>query len=1274
VLLLAAGGVGAAAGFGAAAAGAATFGSEGERAGQFVRPEGLAVDEESGDLLLVDRGNARVERFSGDGAFQLAWGWGVADGHTPELQTCSATCFAGLEGPGAGQFVEPAGAAVDNSLGLSAGDVYVVDRGNSRVEKFSPAGEFLLMIGGEVNATTHANVCAVGEQCQAGVPVAGNGSFEVLANNAVAVDSAGTVYVGERERMQKFGPEGAFVGEVALPGVGVIESLLVDASGDLYVMASGVQGVHKYDATGTELGSPRDPTAESFPSNIALGAAGELFVYNGEQEHVFEYDSSGAQISSFVETGGSRGMAYSPSAHVLYVLHDTVVSALTPPPPGPVVVAGSESVSEVTPTSATANALVNPEGPTETTYHFEYGQTTSYGSSTAAVALSGEPFADQPATGELVGLSPDTVYHFRVVVTNAASETTFGADQTFTTSPAVSIESESVSQVTASSARLSATLDGHGLDTEYRFEYGRTQAYGSSAPVPDGDAGVAGAGTDVSVLVQGLEAGATYHYRVVAHNALGTVPGPDQTFVTATPQSFALPDGRGWEMVSPADKHGAPLEGIAEEGGVIQAAEGGEALTYIAKGPVDTEPAGSRSVLNSQILARRSGQTWTTTDLTTPHEEPAFLVVGDRSEYRLFTGDLSQALVEPAGKTPLNPALMGAEGERTPYRREADGEYLPLVTASNVPPGTKFQGEEITPGSFAGGVHLVSATPDERTVVLSSQQTLTEGFTGAGHVSLYEWNAGTLTLLSILPNNHAAAEEGEEASLGNNSLQVRHALSPDGSRAIFEAESEGTGHLYMRDVALGETVQLDTPVGVKASGGKPTFQDASVDGSRVYFTDTARLTVDATAKAGEPDLYLCTMSITAEHLSCALEDLTVDETANEAANVLGDVIGVGDAGNHVYFVANGALAAGAVHGDCVGGNPSESPASAVCNVYVRDVASRSTRLVAVLANRDAVDWKAGAGENLGEMTARVSPNGRFLAFMSQRSLTGYDNRDASSGAPDEEVYLFDEAASPPELRCVSCDASGARPAGVFDSGEAPGLLVDRPLLWHQQWLAASIPGWTRVDLGRALYQSRYLSDSGRLFFNSAEGLVPSDANGREDVYEFEPGGVGGCTVTSGCVALVSSGDSGEEAAFLDASTTGDDVFFMTSAKLAPSDVDGAFDIYDAHVCTTSIPCPVPPASVTPACTTADSCRPAPVPQPDIFGAAPSATFSGSGNLASGAPPKPKPLTRAQKLARALKACKKKPKKRRAACRARARRLYGASHRAKRIAAKRGRGK
>jgi hypothetical protein len=244
---------------------------------------------------------------------------------------------------------------------------------------------------------------------------------------------------------------------------------------------------------------------------------------------------------------------------------------------------------------------------------------------------------------------------------------------------------------------------------------------------------------------------------------------------------------------------------------------------------------------------------------------------------------------------------------------------------------------------------------------------------------------------------------------------------------------------------------------------------------------------------------------------------------------------------------------------------------------------------------------------------------------------------------------------------------------VFDTkqaGEGLALLVDRPEIWLQHWLAGSLPDWM-LDYGReksASYQARYLSDQGRLFFNSPDALVPQDTNGKEDVYEYEPEGVGSCADSAGCIGLISSGTSNNESVFLDASENGDEAFFLTSAPLVPQDEDSAFDVYDARVCSESSPCISSSASPSNGCGSTATCRPGSPPSPPQVAAPPSATYSGPGNpLGQGVlgvrvtqpKAKAKPLTRAQKLTDAIAACHRIHRtSKRKACEAKARRRYG----------------
>jgi hypothetical protein len=195
----------------------------------------------------------------------------------------------------------------------------------------------------------------------------------------------------------------------------------------------------------------------------------------------------------------------------------------------PIVVTGP--AVQVGQSTATLQGTVDPEGEA-TTYHFEYGTTTSYGLTTPTQA-AGDGDAPVDVSAALTGLTANTTYHYRLVATNA-SGTVEGADRTFTTAAnprPPGISSQRARDIAPDGARLTASLDPNGTPTTYHFEYGTSTRYGSSTPAQS--AGAGNSVVPVSVNVSGLSPFTRYHYRLVATNAAGTTRGNDRTFTTA---------------------------------------------------------------------------------------------------------------------------------------------------------------------------------------------------------------------------------------------------------------------------------------------------------------------------------------------------------------------------------------------------------------------------------------------------------------------------------------------------------------------------------------------------------------------------------------------------------------------------------------------------------------------------------------------------------------------------------------------------------------------
>jgi hypothetical protein len=196
---------------------------------------------------------------------------------------------------------------------------------------------------------------------------------------------------------------------------------------------------------------------------------------------------------------------------------------------------GLETLPAENITRTTATLKATFKGNSEpTTYFFEWGTNTEYKSGSSAPTSAGTPNYP-PATSlslEIGELTPETVYHYRVVAENGIGKT-FGNDQTFKALPAVqSLTTEAASPVGRKFATLNASFQGDGTETTYVFEWGTSTAYGNKAPVPDSNAGSPSGPVNLSVALSGLSLETTYHFRISATNPLGTTKGSDQSFTT----------------------------------------------------------------------------------------------------------------------------------------------------------------------------------------------------------------------------------------------------------------------------------------------------------------------------------------------------------------------------------------------------------------------------------------------------------------------------------------------------------------------------------------------------------------------------------------------------------------------------------------------------------------------------------------------------------------------------------------------------------------------
>jgi hypothetical protein len=642
-----------------------------------------------------------------------------------------------------------------------------------------------------------------------------------------------------------------------------------------------------------------------------------------------------------------------------------------------------------------------------------------------------------------------------------------------------------------------------------------------------------------------------------------------------------LPDCRAYEKVSPLEKGGGDISEHISEGGVVQAASDGSRVTYVSQGSF-ADPQGAP--IGSQYISTFTGPEmgWETQNISTPTRAGTY-PFGESIPYAAFSSDLTAGL-ELNGSAEHNPVQnppLGGEpaGYQSYYvRNNLTGALRALITSVPSEPANSFF------------MRLEAVSPDLQHLGIRTAAALTPGAIDSGpeEKNLYEWSGGEFQQVNVLPDGRSAESNGSTSfgtQVGTGAGQ-EHTISDDGFRAVWQDREE----LYLREgigTPQAKTVIVDESQGGSGHTGEGLFMTASSDDTKVFFLDRNKLTVDSTASGHSgKDLYQYDAEAAPGH---QVTDLTIDHTDAEGAAVQG-VLGASEDGSYIYFVASGVLVSGVSAGNC-------------CNLYMlhHDAQSESweaPRFVASLSGADesgadssgpgvANDWSAGVALR----TARVTPDGTHVAFMSQQPLTGYDN------AGVEEVYLYDATTN--KLSCASCDPSGAPPTGP-----------------------STLKAGVEFEASRSVYQPRDLSaDGGRLFFDSSDRLVPRDTDGAEDVYEYEALGEGTCTsasssysgVDAGCVYLISSGTGSEAtgtgtegAEFVDAAESGDSVFFLTRQRLVASDTDQLRDLYVARVDGGS-------ASVAaPACSGA-GCQGAAAPAP-VFATPASVTFEGAGNF------------------------------------------------------------
>jgi hypothetical protein len=667
--------------------------------------------------------------------------------------------------------------------------------------------------------------------------------------------------------------------------------------------------------------------------------------------------------------------------------------------------------------------------------------------------------------------------------------------------------------------------------------------------------------------------------------------------------SANLPDCRAYEQVTPVVKGGGDTSAIA-------AADDGETVMFGAYGAF-TGPSGGNFGKAFPFLAHRTDSGWQTHSVApsaTAYEGPTV---------RDVSPDLSHYLAS------FNPFPNGFNGEGSLGGESATELFVvgpDAAPRSVTPAGSPSAGQsntnftKVVDGASADLSHvLIEGTPG----LIAGDPTEVPGLSPADQHDLVEdVGVGTASpryrMVGVegptdaeglgTPISRCATFLGsgdvEDSFNTNFFTSVFHAISTDGSTIFFTAAPCTTGSFFeppiVKRPAVSELfartggdgpVQTSVPISepssshcttedaladpVPADCKSATFQGASADGSRVYFTTEQADEVPGNSD-GTENLYLANL---ADGELTDKVQVSAADSSGEGARVQG-VVRISDDGSHVYYVAQGVLTSEA-------NAEGQVATSGTDNLYGYDAESGRTRFLATLPAAEAALW----GDD-NHRPAQATPDGRFLLFDTAAPLTA-DDTDAAV-----DVYRYDFQTG--SLVRVSgghegfdADGNDSAFAATIDAPEFDcGSFADT----NQVLSALCI---NRRAEGRALS-----ADGSYAFFTTSEPLQSTDVNSAPDVYEWH----------EGKVSLISDGLNtdtdavvGNATTFLNTSASGRDVFFRTTTVLDPAGGDGTLSIYDAR-----IGGGFPLATAAPTCS-GEACQGA-------FAATPNAVVPGSAGL------------------------------------------------------------
>lgn len=717
----------------------------------------------------------------------------------------------------------------------------------------------------------------------------------------------------------------------------------------------------------------------------------------------------------------------------------------------------------------------------------------------------------------------------------------------------------------------------------------------------------------------------------------------------------SLPDCRAYELVTQANS--GDLLNVGEE-------RYGFADHFMYKSTLPTPGEATRAGLPEEFLATRTAQGWQQTALTVPQGEGAGGELVFDTGGVMFTGDFADALLMAPWQDPLESPRMDETTGRMVYELSLSSGTTSTVslpdsgklTQSMIEFPAAYKGEQAFNNGW--GSFLDGASQDGSRVFFSTSARLatapgTPEDTHQTSGEVYERTGGHTYLVGVLPDGEVpvcGAEVGQSdrstAGHDSNDFYSYGAIAPDGSTVVFHTpgkEPVGTQcteretGVFLRDVVNGTTVKLPGEFYAGRAGTQPGEEE------KIFTVEPV-----GSPSGGKLFEYHVNTKQTVE-LASESEGLLAYSANGARVYYLGPEKGI-------YIYEEGVAAPTLVPGTQQGGY---------------GFGGGSGLVGSHISSHEPTISTFAADENAPVATS----SGNYLMFLSPNELTPYKNCVESKGEEHchVEVYLYDAGAD--SVTCVSCGPVTAAP-----QGNASFALARTGPHESADWMPSAPP----------LIDSRPAEGGGeavmRVVFQTTEGLVPQDTNGTWDVYEWTQEETEGCSraglklasltespdyseADHGCLYLLSPGTGRElddygdlerkegGSHLLGASEGLTDIYIETVEPLTgTADLDNVAHVYDVRQ---DGGFPVIPTA-TNGCEPG-LCRSEGEGSP-VFGEPASVAFTGAGNLKPATvKPKPKPktsLTRNQKLARALKVCKRRTSKRRqAACERKARRKY-----------------